>query len=86
MKSYMHDDGRYAGKRKGRLLKKEEVEGGAFLQDGDEKKLPFDGQVGIHLEEWLEQFVWRLGRKHRANVQGCLEQVASMGKKAWVGV
>ena len=54
LKSYMHDDGRYAGKRKGRLLKKEEVEGGAFLQDGDEKKLPFDGQVGIHLEEWLE--------------------------------
>ena len=54
LKDYERDEDRYAGKRKGRLIQKEEIEGKAFLSEEKERRLPFDGQVGLHLEEWLE--------------------------------
>ena len=64
---------RYAGKRRGRLVKREEIEGKAFIQEDEEKKLPFDGKVGVHLEEWLEH-----------NLTGDLaESTEKMYKGAW---
>ena len=73
LKNYELDEGCYAGRRKGRLIKKEEIEGAAFLNEEDEKRLPFDGQVGLHLEEWLEH-----------NLTGDLaESTEKMYKGAW---
>ena len=73
LKAYEYGESRYAGKRKGRLVKREDVEGKAFLQDEEEQKLPFDGQVGVHLEEWLEH-----------NLTGDLaESTEKMYKGAW---
>ena len=47
--------GRWAGKRKGRLMKSEEVEGPGKIESEAERKVPFAGDVGTHLEEWLAQ-------------------------------
>ena len=67
------EPGRKAGKRRGRILKTEEAEGPGKLVSDKEKKIPFDGDVGLHLEEWLE-----------ANLTGDLaDSTEKMYRGAW---
>eukprot|EP00434_Breviolum_minutum_P012254 symbB.v1.2.010803.t1/scaffold712.1/size170421/2 len=65
--------GRWAGKRKGKLVKDAEAEGPGKIVNEVERKVPFTGDVGMHLEEWLE-----------ANLTGDLaESTEKMYKSAW---
>ena len=64
---------RWAGKRRGKLVKKEDAEGPGKIVSEAEKKVPFTGDVGMHLEEWLE-----------ANLTGDLaDSTEKMYKSAW---
>ena len=64
---------RMAGKRKGRLVKTETVEGPGKVISESERKIPFNGDVGLHVEEWLE-----------ANLTGDLAgSTEKMYKGAW---
>ena len=71
-----HEEGgvdRWAGKRKGRLMKAADVEGPGKINSEVERKIPFNGDVGTHLEEWLE-----------ANLTGDLaDSTEKMYKSAW---
>ena len=45
---------RMAGKRKGKLVRAEDAEGPGKIIEEAERRIPFNGDVGTHLEEWLE--------------------------------
>lgn len=64
---------RWAGKRRGKLVKSEDAEGPGKIVSEAEKKVPFTGDVGMDLEEWLE-----------ANLTGDLaDSTEKMYKSAW---
>jgi len=64
---------RMAGKRKGKLVRAEDAEGPGKIIEEAERRIPFNGDVGTHLEEWLE-----------ANLTGDLaDSTEKMYKGAW---